>query len=354
MNESFEIDRLDYELPSELIAQQPLPGRASSRLLLVERNGLGLDDAAFGDFPGLLNPGDLLVLNDTRVVPAKFRLRRKTGGRIEGLFLAEPSPGVWEVLLSGAGRVKQGEQLVVEPEQMGFMAKALGRGDGGRWSLEISPPAKAEEVLERIGQPPLPPYIHRDKQYSGAQQNLDRSRYQTVFAQQPGAVAAPTAGLHFDEATLSEIQERGVSIAFATLHVGMGTFAPLKVDDLSQHTMHTERYELPERTAQAIAGCRERGGRVIAVGTTSLRVLETCAASDGLVNSGNGQTNLFCYPPYRFAVVDALLTNFHLPRSTLLALVMAFAGEERIQKAYQHAVEQEYRFFSYGDAMFIA
>jgi S-adenosylmethionine:tRNA ribosyltransferase-isomerase len=353
MAQSFPVAELDYDLPRELIAQVPLPERGASRLLIVDRQADRPMDAVFGDLPRHLHSGDLLVFNDTRVVPAKFLLRRQTGGRLDGLFLRELAPGEWEVLLNGAGRLKPDESLVVEPETDGAELRVAARLGGGRWRVRVCPSEPAAALLERVGQAPLPPYISRARQPEPAVAARDRSRYQTVYATRPGAVAAPTAGLHFTERVLDDLRRRGVETASVTLHVGLGTFAPVKVDDLRDHRMHPEWCELPSEMAAAVARCRRGGGRVVAVGTTSLRVLESKAAGDGLVNSGADWTGLFCYPPYDFRVVDALLTNFHLPRSTLLALVMAFAGVERTRAAYRHAVEARYRFFSYGDAMLI-
>ncbi|MFQ5489754.1 MAG: tRNA preQ1(34) S-adenosylmethionine ribosyltransferase-isomerase QueA [Phycisphaerae bacterium] len=353
MQASFPVQELDYDLPPELIAQQPLPNRDASRLLIVNRTDDALNDAAFTDLPHLLRPGDLLVLNDTKVIPARFVARRSTGGRIEGLFLNETEPGQWEVLLKGARRLQPGETLDLDPPTCGAQLQTQARTDAGRWHVHVTPPQPAQSLLAQIGRTPLPPYIHRPPTAEPNAAETDRDRYQTVFARHPGAVAAPTAGLHFTDPLLDRIRERGVHLARLTLHVGQGTFEPVKVDDLANHTMHAEPYELPPQTAAAVADCRRRSGRVISVGTTALRVLETCATSDGHVQPGSGSTRLFCYPPNKFKVVDALLTNFHLPRSTLLALVMAFAGIDRTRSAYRHAVQVRYRFFSFGDAMLL-
>ena len=350
---SFPINRLDYDLPEELIAQQPAPQREASRLLVMDRTTGQLADARFTDLPSHLQPGDLLVLNDTRVVPAKFLLRRRTGGRLKGLYLRELEPGRWEVLLDGARRLQPGESLTIEPESAQIRMEIETRVEAGRWHVRVSPAEPAEQVLARVGSTPLPPYIHRPKQPDDEQSQQDRSRYQTVYSSQPGAVAAPTAGLHFTEDMLETLTDRGIETARVTLHVGLGTFAPVQVDDLRDHQMHSEWYDLPALTAEAVAACRQRSRRVVAVGTTSVRVLEACSDGQGTVRAGQGWTNLFCYPPYEFTAVDALLTNFHLPRSTLLALVMAFAGIEPVAAAYRHAVTDRYRFFSYGDAMLI-
>lgn len=353
MRTSFPVRELDYDLPQELIAQAPLAQRDASRLLVLDRATDTIADGVIRDLPRYFKPEDLLVLNDTRVVPARFLVRRATGGRLDGLYLRELEPGTWEVLLNGSGRVKPGEWLMIGPESTQASMQLAQRLEGGRWRVRVRPVEPAEQILSRIGQPPLPPYIRRPRRPDARQLAEDQARYQTVYADRSGAVAAPTAGLHFSPRLLGALQKQGLETARVTLHVGLGTFAPIQADDLSEHGMHSEWYELPPEAAGAVARCRQRNGRVVAVGTTSLRVLETCAAGDGQVLSGQGWTDLFCYPPFRFAVVDVLLTNFHLPRSTLLALVMAFGGMDLIRRAYRHAVETRYRFFSYGDAMLI-
>lgn len=353
MRDSFPIQRLDYDLPEDLIAQEPAPQREASRLLVVDRGEGSIVDEAFRDLPGYCLPGDLLVLNDTRVVPAKFLLRRASGGRLDGLYLRELEPGSWEVLLNGAGRLSPDETLTLQPESAGVQLQVVERLAAGRWRVAVMPREPADALLARAGRTPLPPYIRRAKQAATADDGADRERYQTVYAERPGAVAAPTAGLHFTESMLDVLRAGGVETVRVTLHVGLGTFAPLKTDDLRDHRMHSEWYELLPDAADAVSRCRARQGRVIAVGTTSVRVLESCADGQGGVSSGQGWTDLFCYPPYDFSVVDALLTNFHLPRSTLLALVMAFSGEELVRRAYRQAVQRRYRFFSYGDAMLL-
>jgi len=361
MRPSFSVELLDYELPPERIAQEPAAQRDASRLLVLKRIDGSLTDVRFTDLPGFLKPGDLLVLNDTRVIPARFMLRRATGGRVEGLYLAERQPGIWEVLLKGAGRLRIGETLAFATADAGSgkppptearltMERRL---DGGRWRVRVAPAAPAVEVLTRVGSAPLPPYIHRPRDPGHAQSGQDRERYQTVYARSPGAIAAPTAGLHFTEEMLHRLRSAGIESTHVTLHVGAGTFAPIQTTDLRDHAMHAEWYDLPTVAESAIAHCRERGGRIVAVGTTSLRVLETRATAARTARAGTGWTDLFCYPPFDFGVVDALLTNFHLPRSTLLALAMAFAGVEPIRAAYRHAVAACYRFFSYGDAMIV-
>ena len=350
----FPITELDYELPERLIAQVPVDRRADSRLLVVHRATGELQDRGFGELVDILRPCDLLVLNNTRVLPAKFKLRRRTGGRIDGLFLHERTAGVWEVMLRGAARLKPEEALsfiglrsaerwTVRPgENLGL----------GRWVVRVEPGDTAADVLPRIGRPPLPPYVHR-RDDDPDLDRLDMKRYQTVYASRPGAVAAPTAGLHFTGRLLDELADRGVDRVELTLHVGIGTFAPVTADDLAEHEMHAEWCSLDAAAADRVNQCRAAGGRTVAVGTTSVRVLESCVDAAGRLRPQSDWTRTFCYPPYDFRGVDVLLTNFHLPRSTLLALVMAFAGVERTRRAYRHAVAREYRFFSYGDAMLI-
>lgn len=341
-----QFDFLDYDLPPRLIAQHPSAERDRSRLLLVRRAEQGFSHHVFHELPELLNQADLLVLNDTRVLPARLLGRReRTEGKWEGLFLGTRPDGCWEVLCQTRGRLVEGEFVVVEPG--GLRLELVGRRKG-HWLARPGDAGSAVELLWRYGQTPLPPYIRK-----GRAEPADRERYQTVYARPAGSVAAPTAGLHFTPCLLERLEQGGIQRAFVTLHVGLGTFQPIQAEKIEEHRMHAEWCELPAATVGAIAACRARGGRVVAVGTTSVRVLETVAAS-GPLRPWSGETELFIYPPYRFGVVDALLTNFHLPRSTLLLLVAAFAGVELTRQAYKTAVEQKYRFFSYGDAMLIA
>ena len=328
----------DFDLPAELIAQHPGASRSASRLLHVRRDGL--DDLRFDQLPGLLEPGELLVFNDTRVLRARLRGTKASGGRVE--VLIERVSGEHEALaqLRASKPPRPGGRLVFGSSEATVIERA-----GEFWLLRFDAPVLA--VLDRDGELPLPPYI------THAPDADDELRYQTVYARAPGSVAAPTAGLHFDEPLLARLRERGVELAFVTLHVGAGTFQPVRVDDLSLHRMHAERYSVPEETAAAIAAARAAGRRVVAVGTTSLRTLESAADEDGRVRPGSGETRLFITPGYRFRVVERLVTNFHLPRSTLLMLVSAFAGAERIRRAYAHAIAARYRFFSYGDAMLL-
>ncbi len=328
----------DFELPPELIAQHPGTRRADSRLLHVTRDSLA--DLRFPDLPTLLAADDLLVFNDTRVIRARLHGAKDSGGRVEALV--ERVLGAHEALvqLRASKPPRPGARLRWRTSGATVLAR-----EGEFWRLRFDDDVHA--CLQREGALPLPPYIER------APEAADEERYQTVYAREPGSVAAPTAGLHFDEAMLQQLRERGVRTAFVTLHVGAGTFQPVRVDDLSRHRMHAERFHVPEATARAIDEAHAGGARIVAVGTTSLRTLESAADAQGSVAAGSGETNLFVTPGYRFRVVDRLLTNFHLPRSTLLMLVSAFAGVERIRSAYAHAIEQRYRFFSYGDAMLL-
>ncbi len=335
------LDDFDYHLPPELIAQCPLAERSASRLLVLE-NGQ-LQDRVFADLPTLVNPGDLLVFNDTRVIHARLFGMKDTGGHVE--VLVERPIGPHEALaqVRASKSPRTGARLRLADA---FDVTVLGRV-GEFFHLRFPEEEDVLTLVERHGKLPLPPYIGR------AADQYDESRYQTVYARAPGSVAAPTAGLHFDEALFERLAERGVRCAWLTLHVGAGTFQPVRVNQLSEHRMHRERYVVPQETADAVAATRAAGGRVIAVGTTSLRALEG-AAQDGALEAGVGETELFILPGYRFQVTDALITNFHLPKSTLLMLVSALAGRDEIRRAYAHAVAHSYRFFSYGDAMFIA
>ena len=328
-----------YELPDELIAQRPSARRGDSRLLHVPASG-GPIDRRFGELADLLRPGDLLVFNDTRVIPARLHGHKASGGRVE--VLVERLLSETQVLahVRASKSPKPGSQLWIG----GQMLTVEGREDD-LYRLRSDDIAFAD-LMQAHGHMPLPPYIQRDDD------EIDQERYQTVYAERPGAVAAPTAGLHFDRAMLQRLRDAGIESTQVTLHVGAGTFQPVRVDDLDRHRMHSEWLEVGEAVVEAVARARERGGRVVAVGTTSVRSLETAAAG-GELAAYRGDTRLFIRPGFRFQVVDALLTNFHLPESTLLMLVCAFAGYERMMAAYRHAVAQRYRFFSYGDATFL-
>ena len=363
----------NYILPPEQIAQQPLPDRAASRMLVVDRATGSVQDNRFRDLPNVLHPSDLLVLNDTRVLPARLFARRAgihaqpissrnpaaaqhLQGSVEVLLTEQHAPLEWSALVHPGRKLPVGERLFFFASGAATSAKPLltaeiiGRGEFGERRLRFDPADDFYATLDRIGHMPLPPYIHR------ADDVADRERYQTIFAAERGSAAAPTAGLHFTQEILSEIRARGVEIAHLTLHVGLGTFQPVRVEKLEDIHLHTERYTLPASTAQAVNLARREGRRVIAVGTTTIRTLEHCArvAEEGELRDHSGETDMFIAPGYKFCVVDGLLTNFHLPQSTLLMLVCAFAGTEKVLAAYNHAVGNGYRFFSYGDCMFLA
>jgi S-adenosylmethionine:tRNA ribosyltransferase-isomerase len=331
----------DYDLPPELIAQTPAVRRSDSRLLHVD--GPVLEDLAFSELPRLVDHRDLVVFNDTRVIKARLFARRPTGGRVELLLERALSSDEALFQLRASHPPKPGGALLLPGDAH---ASVVAR-DGRYFHLRLAGTGPLVDYLERYGEVPLPPYIAR------APRADDEARYQTVYARHPGAAAAPTAGLHFDEAMLAKLDAAGIATAFVTLHVGAGTFLPVETDDLSAHRMHAERYRIPAATAAAIEGARARGGKVVAIGTTSLRALESAADESGRVRASEGETRLFITPGYRFRVVDRLLTNFHLPKSTLLMLVAAFAGYGNIRAAYAHAIAHRYRFYSYGDAMLL-
>jgi len=343
---------LNYDLPEDLIAQEPAYKRCQSKLLVMERSTGRVYDRRFENIIEYLKAGDCLVLNNTRVLPAKFFGRRTTGAELEGLFLSETEEGHWEVMLKNARKVKAGESIVFyDKEKKDFCrAEAAERMTDGHWTLKIESNQNSYDILEKIGSAPLPPYIKRGNDEDTAR--MDLQRYQTVYAEQPGAVAAPTAGLHFTGELLKQIKSMGIQVAYVTLHVGAGTFKPVTTEILQDHQMHSERFSICQKDADLINRSLEKGTRIIAAGTTSVRTLET-AAQDGRVTACEGSTKLFILPGYEFKVVDAMLTNFHLPKSTLLALVGAFAGLENILAAYRHAIKRRYRFYSYGDAMLI-
>ncbi len=353
----------DYDLPRELIAQYPAETRESSRMLVLDRATGGIRHERFSDLEKYVGPRDVIVLNDTRVIKARLFGNRATGGRIELFFLGTAEKGRFKALIRPSKKVREGEEIYFG--DFGLKAKLIAKKPGGS-ILEFSPATvDIEKLLAEAGSVPLPPYIKRD------QEPVDEERYQTVYAKVPGATAAPTAGLHFTDEVLSAIESKGARIARVTLHVSYGTFAPVKSEDVAGHRMHSEAFNLTGDTAAVINSVKAGGGRVVAVGTTSCRVLETCAVSQvdsrrstllrqgfggqavDRVEGEDGNTDLFIYPGYKFKIVDALLTNFHLPRSTLLMLVSAFAGRESILKAYKEAVERKYRFYSYGDCMLI-
>jgi len=330
-----------FELPQELIAQYPLPDRSSSRLLCLDMTGK-VNDRVFTELPDILQDGDLLVFNNTRVIPARLFGSKQTGGKVEVLVERILDDHRLLAHVRASKSPKPGSRLSLEG---GVDVTVLGR-EGELFELRFEGPVSVIEQLDQYGHMPLPPYIER------ADETHDRERYQTIYAQKQGAVAAPTAGLHFDKALLEQLTERGVSFAFVTLHVGAGTFQPVRVDDISEHLMHAEYIEVDDDVVAAVESTRSAGGRVIAVGTTSVRALES-AVHNGKLTSYYGDTDIFITPGYHFQVVDGLITNFHLPESTLLMLVCAFSGYDAVMSAYQHAIRQKYRFFSYGDAMFL-
>ncbi len=351
----------DFALPPELIAQEPLPQRDAGRMLTLDRVSGEYADRSFLDLPQLLRPGDVLVLNDSRVIPARLEgvragLRTQAGspapsGRVEVLLTRAMGDDRWQALVKPARKLPVGERLQFGTEADGLQAEVVEAGEFGERTLKFAAVPDFFDRLNRLGHIPLPPYLHRPDTAA------DRERYQTVYAgaSAHGSAAAPTAGLHFTERVLQAVRARGVRVATVTLHVGLGTFQPVRVERLSEIRLHAESYSVPPETADAIAEARRSGGRVVAAGTTTVRTLEHCAATGGgTVHAGSGSTSIFLSPGSRFSVVDALLTNFHLPQSTLLMLVAAFAGYEPVMRAYRHAVEQRYRFFSYGDCMFLS
>ncbi len=333
-----------YDLPKELIAQDPLGDRAASRLLVLGKKDGSIRHETFRDVTGHLRAGDCLVINNTRVIPARlFGQREDTGGAVELLLLKRRSTDVWETLVKPGKKARTGARLCFGGGLLtGEIVEVL--PDGNRL-IQFSYEGIFEELLDRLGQMPLPPYITHTL--------ADQTRYQTVYAKHDGSAAAPTAGLHFTPALLDEIRGMGVKIAEVTLHVGLGTFRPVKVEQVSDHHMHTEYYEVSAEAASLINETKQAGGRVIAVGTTSCRTLESAADADGFLTEKNGWTDIFIYPGYRFRAIDALITNFHLPESTLVMLVSALAGREHVMHAYEEAIRERYRFFSFGDAMLI-
>lgn len=347
------VDAYDYRLPRELIAQHPVEQRTDARMLVVDRRQSTIDHYYVRDLPDLLEPGDGLVLNDTKVIPARLvGTRTITGGKWEGLYLRTTENGIWEVLSKTRGHIKVGETLSLrdrDGREMPVLSVLAKLPHGHIAVRPLDTTLSCSQILHRFGRVPLPPYIRE-----GQMVDNDEWSYQTVYAQNPGSVAAPTAGLHFTSHLLRQLQQKGIGTASVTLHVGLGTFRPVSVQRLSEHTMHEEQAVLPETTAMTLRNCRANHGRIIPVGTTSVRVLESAALATGQpFLAWSGHTNLFIRPPFEFQATDCMLTNFHLPKSTLLALVCALAGYELVMEAYQRAIEQRYRFYSYGDCMFI-
>jgi S-adenosylmethionine:tRNA ribosyltransferase-isomerase len=345
-----ELAQYDYQLPEELIAQSPVPCRTDARMLVVDRKHNSLSHNHIRDLPEVLRPGDCLVINDTRVVPARLvGHRSKTGGHWEGLFVEACPEGLWRILCKSRGRLKPGDTITLQNAkgEADIEFELGAKESDGTW---VARPFSSEEtftLLDRVGRVPIPPYIRKGEMVVN-----DRENYQTVYAEVPGAVAAPTAGLHFTSKLLDRLTDLGVSLCRLTLHVGPGTFRPIKSETLAEHEMHSEWGCIRQEAVDQINECRRKGGRVVAVGTTSVRVLET-ASADGELKPFSGNTKLFIRPPYQFRTVDALLTNFHLPRTTLLVLVRTFGGDELMRRAYEEAVHERYRFYSYGDAMLI-
>ena len=339
------VEDFDYTLPPSLIAQYPSSQRGETRLMVLHRSQGTIEHQPFSNIISYLHPGDLLVLNNSRVLPARLIGKKETGGRCELLLLPSWNgrQGEWKVLVKGSGKIKKRTRIQFNNGIEG----ELEVGKDGKGEIAFSSQAEILDVLQKIGHIPLPPYIKREDE------PLDRDRYQTIFAERDGSIAAPTAGLHFSPPLFQSLRDQGVKIAMITLHIGIGTFAPVKVKQVEDHTMEAEWIEIPEETAREIGEAKERGGRVIAVGTTTTRALESFSDGQGKVNSGKGMTSLFIHPPYRFGLVDGLVTNFHLPKSTLIMLVSAFAGTDFIRKAYGEAIKRRYRFYSYGDAMLI-
>lgn len=343
-------DEFDYELPKEQIAQFPLACRTDARLLIVDRKHHRLTQAHVRDLPEFLQPADLLVLNDTQVIAARIAgYRTRTSGRWQGLFLSASDQGIWRILGKTRGRLEVGETITLQDRtgQISVKLLLLANLGGGEWAARPESEEPALALLRRVGRVPLPGYIR-----GGQMVDSDPDSYQTVYASKPGAVAAPTAGLHFTRELLQRIENKGVGLCRVTLHVGVGTFRPIKAETLEEHVMHAEWGCIDAEAVEQIHARRNAGGRIVAIGTTAVRTLESASAS-GTLRPWQGETNLFIRPPYRFHTVDALLTNFHLPRSTLLVLVRTFGGDRLIRQAYEVAIREEYRFYSYGDAMLI-
>ena len=344
MTEGMNVKDYDYDLPEELIAQDPLEDRSSSRLMVLHKDTGRIEHKIFRDIIDYLNPGDCLVINDTKVIPARLMgIKEDTGAAIEVLLLKRNADDVWECLVKPGKKARTGARIVFgEGLLVGEIVDVI--EDGNRM-IKFHYEGIFEEILDKLGQMPLPPYITHKLQ--------DKNRYQTVYAKNEGSAAAPTAGLHFTKELLEKIKEKGVNVVSITLHVGLGTFRPVKVDKIEEHRMHTETFNISKEAADTINRTRAAGGRVIAVGTTSCRTLESAAADDGTIPARSGDTDIFIYPGYKFKAIDCLITNFHLPESTLIMLVSALAGRDNIMNAYETAVKERYRFFSFGDAMFI-
>ncbi|WP_213974779.1 tRNA preQ1(34) S-adenosylmethionine ribosyltransferase-isomerase QueA [Tepidanaerobacter acetatoxydans] len=338
------LEDFDFDLPEELIAQEPIKDRSKSRLLVLNKTTGEIEHKIFEDVVNYFEQGDCLVLNNTKVIPARLiGYRKKTNGKIEVVLLKSIGSDTWEVLVKPGHKARIGDEVIFGDGRL--IAKIIDDTDFGGRIVKFLYSNSFEEILNELGQMPTPPYIKKKLQ--------DKNRYQTVYAQVPGSAAAPTAGLHFTEELLKKIKEKGISIVFITLHVGLGTFRPVKVENIEEHKMHAEYYEISNKTAEVINSTRQAGRKVFAVGTTSTRTLETVADVNGQIKPGSGWSDIFIYPGYNFKAIDGLITNFHLPKSTLIMLVSAFAGREKILNAYKEAVSERYQFFSFGDAMLI-
>ncbi len=339
-----EVKDFYFDLPPERIAQDPLEDRSSSRLLVLGRHTGEIRHQMFSDIIGYLQPGDCLVINDTKVIPARlFGVKADTGAKIEILLLKREEKDIWETLVKPGKKCRPGTRMIFGEGLL--TGTVLEVTEGGNRRIQFQYEGIFEEILDKLGQMPLPPYITHELK--------DKNRYQTVYATQEGSSAAPTAGLHFTKELLSQIENKGVEIARVTLHVGLGTFRPVKVSNVLEHHMHSEFYQVEKKEADKINRAKQSGGKIICVGTTSCRTLESATGEDGVLKAGSGWTDIFIYPGYRFKIMDSLITNFHLPESTLVMLVSAFAGREQVLNAYEEAIREKYRFFSFGDAMFI-
>ncbi|MGM0471595.1 MAG: tRNA preQ1(34) S-adenosylmethionine ribosyltransferase-isomerase QueA [Bacillota bacterium] len=338
------VSDFDYHLPDELIAQQPADPRDESQLMVLDRNTGEIKERIFKEIVELIEPGDTIVLNNTEVIPARlYGYKEETGGQVEFLLLTEVAQDRWEVLVRPGRKVKLGTRVVFGDHNL--IGEVKDRTDFGGRVVEFEYSGNFAEILDQLGEMPLPPYITKDLE--------KKEQYQTVYAKKRGAAAAPTAGLHFTDQVLSELEAKGVNLVDITLHVGLGTFRPVRADEVEEHDMHAEYYEVSSESAEIINQTKEKGNRVIAVGTTVTRTLETVATNEGEVKADKGWTDIFIYPGYEFKAIDGLLTNFHLPESTLIMLVSAFADQDKVMNAYQHAIEEEYRFYSFGDAMLV-
>lgn len=343
------LSEFDYILPEELIAQKPVSRRTQSKMMVLDRSAKTIEHKRFFDIVDYLGENDVLVLNNTKVIPARLLGQKTTGANVEVFLLKERENKQWEALVKPSKRVNEGNIIKISNE---LVVKTLVRMEGGKWLVELMYKGNIYEVLDKVGKIPLPPYIER-KLDNEKLQKLDYKRYQTVFAKSAGSVAAPTAGLHFTQAILKKLRAKGVKVCYVTLNVGLGTFRPVKCENILEHKMDLETFEISKRTAKIINDAKKEGKNIVAIGTTSVRTLETAFAKHGEIKACKDASELFIYPPYEFKVVDKLITNFHLPKSTLLMLVSALAGKDFIFEAYKQAIENKYRFFSYGDCMLI-